>query len=652
MTAKTKAATPGGPETFGFQAEVSKLLDIVAHSLYSEKQIFLRELISNGSDACDRLRYAALTQPDLVADDPEFRISLSADKKAGTLTVSDNGIGMNREDLVDALGTIARSGTTAFLESLSAAAKAGGKTGGKPDLALIGQFGVGFYSAFMVAEQVEVLSRKAGEAEAWLWASDGKGEFTVAPAERPGRGTSVVLYLAKAEREFLEPERLRHVVKTYSDHIAIPIVLADGGKEETLNQASALWTRRKAEITPEQYAEFYRHVGHGFDEPWLTLHWKAEGKLEYTSLLYVPSHKPFDLFHPDRRHGVKLYVKRVFITDDCEELVPRWLRFLRGVVDSEDLPLNISREMLQHNPILGRIRSGLVKRVLGELKKKAEKAPEDYAQFWDNFGAVLKEGLYEEAEPREDLLALARFRSTRGQAGDDEGLITLDDYVGRMKPGQEHIYYITGEDAEALRSSPQIEGFKARGVEVLTLSDSVDEFWLPAVAKYKDKSFKSVTRAGTDLSGIEAEGEEGKPGKKAKEKTAPPPAEIETLIALLKLSLKDAVSDVRVSERLTDSAVCLVAGDSGLDMNLERLLKQHGQIDAVSARILELNPGHPLIAKLAKLAGEEGAADRLEDAAHLLLDQARILEGEPLPEPAAFARRMARVMEGGLAAGE
>ena len=651
MTTTSEAAAPENEksETFGFQAEVAKLLDIVAHALYSEKQIFLRELISNASDACDKLRYAALTQPELIADDTEFRAVISVDKKARTLTIADNGIGMNRDDLLENLGTIARSGTVAFLEQLTEDKEKSGETGkkkGKGKTArdggapsLIGQFGVGFYSTFMVADRVEVLSRKAGEDGAWLWTSDGKGEFAITPARREARGTSVTLHLSKEGREFLEAERLRHVVKTHADHIAIPIVLKNGEEEETINAASALWTRPKSAVTAEQYTEFYRHVGHAFDEPWLTLHWKAEGKIEYTGLLFVPKQKPMDLFHPDRRHGVKLYVKRVFITDDCEDLLPGWLRFLRGVVDSEDLPLNISREMLQHNPLLAKIRTGVIKRVLRELGKRAEKAPEDYAAFWTEFGAVLKEGLYEAQDQRDTLLALARFHTTRG-----EDLITLDDYVDRMKPGQTHIYYIAGEDVAALRKSPQLEGFTARGVEVLLLADPIDEFWIPAVGAYRDKDFKSVTRGGADLAGIAAEGEDGA----KKDDGAEEAAGVERLIALLKLSLKDAVKDVRASDRLTDSAVCLVADESGLDMNIERLLRAHGQLDAISARVLEINPKHSLIARLDALAGEEGAADALEDAAYLLLDQARILEGESLADPADFARRLTRVMEKGL----
>jgi molecular chaperone HtpG len=630
-------------EKISFQAEVSRLVDIVANSLYSNKEIFLRELISNASDACDRLRYAALTESGLLGEDPDFKIRLTVDKKGRSLTIADNGIGMNRDELVENLGTIARSGTAAFLQQLE----------DKPEgVNLIGQFGVGFYSAFMVADAVEVTTRKAGEAQGWRWVSEGGGEFTVGKAEdAPARGAMITLKLKKGQDEFLDPPRLKRIVTTYSDHIAIPVLLAKDDGEETLNSASAIWTRPKSEVSDEQYKEFYHHVSHGFDDPWLTLHFKAEGVIEYRGLLYAPSTAPFDLFHPERRHGVKLYVKRVFITGDCEGLVPPYLRFLRGVIDTEDLPLNISREILQNNPMVAKIRKAVTKKVLGEIKKQAKKAPEDYAEFWDNFGPVLKEGIYEDEDQRETLLELARFRSTCG--GEQTGLA---DYVERMPEGQEAIYYISGEDAETLGRSPHLEGFAAKGVEVLLLTDPVDEFWIPAVAEYQGKGFKSVTRGGADLAKIAEPETAG--ANEPEDETAPG---LDTLVAFIKLSLKDEVKDVRASERLTDSAVCLVADEGDIDMHLERMLKQHRQLDHASKRILEINPGHPLIRCLAaqlKATGSDGdvtsgngAAAPLEDAAWLLLDQARILEGEPLPDPGAFARRLASLVERGLAAG-
>jgi molecular chaperone HtpG len=618
------------PEKRSFQAEVSRLLDIVAHSLYSEKQIFLRELISNASDACDRLRYAALTKPELYAGDGELKVELTPGKHNRTLTIADNGIGMDEGELIENLGTIARSGTAAFMQQLSGDAR--------KDMALIGQFGVGFYSAFMVADKVEVLSQKAGEDQAWLWVSDGKGEFTVEPAQKGGRGTTITLHLHAEDAEYTDPVRLRQIVKTYSDHVALPIILDSGGKKETLNTAAALWTRPKSEITPEQYREFYHHAAHSFDEPWLTLHNKAEGTFQYTTLLFVPSTKPFDLFDPLRKPHVKLYVRRVFITDDCPELLPPYLRFLRGIVDSEDLPLNVSREMLQKNPMLAKMRGQITKRVLTELAKKAKDAGDGYAKFWDDFGAVLKEGLYEDRENQEALLPLLRFRSTAG-----DGLVSFDDYVGRLKQGQEAIYTITGDNLEVLRNSPQLEGYRARGVEVLLLTDPIDEFWLPALGKYKDHPLKSVTRGAADLGKIASE------DKKETKEPAKDSA-VASLIALFKLSLGDAVKDVRASDRLIDSAVCLVADEGDIDMHLERLLRQHRQFNDTSKRILEINPRHPLIARLAVLVGKEGAADALGDFAWLLLDQARILEGEQLPDPSAFARRMSTALEKGLTA--
>jgi molecular chaperone HtpG len=620
------------PETRTFQAEVSRLLDIVAHSLYSEKEIFLRELISNASDACDRLRYAALTEPALAEGDANYRVVLTPVKSSRTLTVADNGIGMNHDELVENLGTIARSGTAAFMKELTGDSK--------KDMSLIGQFGVGFYSAFMAADKVEVLSRKAGDSEGWRWVSDGKGSFTIEPAADVRRGVRITLHLREGDEEYLEPHRLKEIVKTYSDHIALPIVLADGNKEETVNSASALWTRPRAEITAEQYKEFYHHVAHSFDEPWLTLHARAEGVLEFTYLLFVPSQKPFDLFDPERKPRVKLYVRRVFITDEGTDLLPSYLRFIKGIVDSEDLPLNISREMLQSNPTVARIRQQLTRRVLTELGKKASEAIEEYQKFWDNFGAVLKEGLYEDREQRDTLLPLARFRSTAR-----DGVISLDDYIAAMRPGQEAIYTITGDNLDLLKKSPQIEGFRARGVEVLLLTDPIDEFWVPAVATYKEKPFKSATRGGVDLDKIAPADDR----KEAADKPAPP-AKLASLIAIFKLALGDAVKDVRSSERLTDSAVCLVADEGDMDMHLERLLKQHRQLDSAAKRILEINPRHRLIERLSAAVGETGMSEQLSEFAWLLLDQARIVEGEQLPDPPAFARRLAILLERGLPA--
>ena len=622
-------------ETLQFQAEVSKLLKIVANSLYSQKEIFLRELISNASDACDRLRYEALINPDLIAGDSEFRVTLAVDRKARMLTVSDNGIGMTRDELISDLGTIARSGSAKAVEQM---------TGDETDVSLIGQFGVGFYSAFIVSDKVDVISRRADAEEAWRWSSSGEGEFAIAEAERGSRGTSVVVHLKTSEKEFLDTERLSTIVKTYSDHIGLPVVLESataGEAPRTLNEASALWTRPAKSITKEQYKEFYHHTAHAYDDPWATIHARAEGRIEYAMLLYVPGARPLDLFQPERKPHVRLYVRRVFITDDCEALLPSYLRFVRGVVDTEDLPLNVSRELLQDSPILAKIGSAVVKRVLRELEKRAGKKPEEYAEFWGNFGSVLKEGIYEDAARRDQLLKLARFQST---AGPD--LTSLADYIGRMKDGQETIHYIAGEDTDKLIASPHLEGYLSRDIEVLLLPDAIDEFWVPTVGEFEGRKFVSVTQGEAELEPLsDADKEE----TDNPEEETTPKGELSTLIALLKQCLGDQVKDVRTTDRLRESPVCLVAGASDLDRHLARMLKQHGQLEQPPASgILEINPRHPLIRGLAAAAGKPGASDTLADAAQLLLDQARIIDGELPADPAAFSRRMADVMAAAL----
>ena len=515
---------------------------------------------------------------------------------------------------------------------------------------MIGQFGVGFYSAFMVADKVEVTTRKAGEDKAWLWSSDGKGEYSIEAGERATRGTTVTVYLTKEEKEYVDPAMVRRIVKAHSDHIGIPVVMfeknADNDLEEELNSASALWTRPKSEIKDEQYKDFYQHVSHNFDDPWLTVHNQVEGVLSYTNLLFIPSSRPFDLFNPERKSHVKLYVKRVFITDDSEGILPAYLRFLRGVVDSEDLSLNISRETFQHDPKITKIRSGLVKRVIGELKKKANKSPEEYQTFWENFGAVLKEGLYEDAANRDAILPICRFHSTRGDK-DNDSLISLDDYIAGMKEGQEAIYFISGDNLDHIRQSPQLEGFKAKGIEVLLLNDPVDDFWMPSVGHYQEKSFKSVTQGGADLTKVKDDEEKSAQDKPEKANDA----EIDALIAMLKVTLGDQVKDARASERLTDSAVCLVADEGDLDIRLEQMLRQHNQLKEGmgSKRILEINPTHPTIKRMAAFAKKDDqASDVLQDAAYLLFDQARLLEGETIEDPAAFARRLSSVIEKGL----
>jgi len=611
-------------ERMAFRAEVSRLLDIVVHSLYSEKEIFLRELISNASDACDKLRYEALTQPELTGEDTDYKITITADPKARTITVSDNGIGMSRDELVENLGTIARSGTLDFLKRM--------EDGKKADLSVIGQFGVGFYASFMVAQMVEVTSRKAGTEEAFCWRSDGRGEFAVEENGKTSRGTDVTLYLKQGEDEFLKEDRLRAIIHRFSDHIALPVYL--NGDTKPANRASALWMRSKNEISQEQYKELYHHVAHAFEDPALTIHWKVEGKIEYTGLLFVPGVKPYDLFDPQRRHRVKLYVKRVFITDHAEGLLPPYLRFLRGLIDSEDLPLNLSREMLQYSPMLAKIRQGVVKRVLGEFAKFAMNK-DAFAQFWDHFGAVLKEGLYEDADHREDLLKVLRCRSTHG-----EGLISLADYVDRMKDGQDAIYYLNGDNAAALLHSPHLEGFMARGIEVLLLTDQVDDFWPTTVGEFMGKKFKSVTRAGQDLSKWKIP--DGT--SDTKEKPQSPAGDLPSLIALMKTTLGDAVKDVRESQRLTDSPVCLAADEGDIDIHLERFLKQHNQIKMPSRRVLEINPAHALIRKMAERAHIDGARAGLENVIWLLLDQARLLEGEAIDDPAGFGKRLGELL--------
>ncbi len=617
-------------EKHGFEAEVSRLLHMMVHSVYSEREIFLRELISNASDACDKLRYEGLTNADLLKDAGEFSIDIRLDKETNTLTISDNGIGMNKEDLISHLGTIARSGTSAFMENISG--------NEKKDVNLIGQFGVGFYSVFMVADKVEVLSRKAGEDAAWLWASDGIGEYTISSAEKAGNGTSIMLHIKDDAKEFLDVYRLRNIIKTYSDHITLPITLISKNEDEKaeeeettekVNDGTALWARPKSEITDDQYKEFYHHVAHAYDDPATTIHYRAEGKIEYTVLLFIPSQQPMDLFDPARKTKVKLYVKRVFITDDCEDLLPSYLRFMRGVVDSEDLPLNISREMLQNNPVMRSIKNAVTKRILSELEKKADKDPDGFNEFWKVFGSVLKEGIYEDFERRDQILKISRFETTA-----DKGLSTLDDYVSRMKKGQDTIYYITADSLAAAKRSPQLEGFKAKKIEVIYFTDPVDEFWLQMMPEYDGKKFASVTRGSADL-------DDKKKDKKKKKQTP----EIDALIGVLKTNLGEAVKDVRVSNRLTDSAVCLVADDNDMDIHLERILKMHNKLEgAASARVMEINADNPLIKALGEQATRDGSVDALKDASQILLDQARIMEGDLPDDPVAFATRLSTIM--------
>lgn len=596
-------------EKLKFGAEVEKLLHLVIHSLYAVKDIFLRELVSNASDACDKLRFASLTDPSLLEGESNLEISLAIDEKAGTLTVSDNGVGMSRDELVENLGTIAKSGTALFLQNLPKDGKGGAN--------LIGQFGVGFYSSFMVADKVTVISRKAGEKAAYGWESSGTGDFSVWEEETPRpRGTSVTLQIKTGEEQYLDKFRLKHIVKTYSDHIAFPVML-DG---ERINSASALWTRPRQEITTEQYKEFYRHVSHQPDEPYLILHNRNEGKIEFTSLLFAPSKRPFDMFHPDRKKRVKLFVRRVFIADEGVDVIPAWLRFLRGVVDSEDLPLNVSRETLQANPIVEKIRKSIKTRVLSELKKKSEE--ESYADFWNNFGPVIKEGLCDGFEEKEPILEICRFHSTNG-----DKLTGLDEYISRMKPDQEAIYYLSGESVDSVKNSPQLEGFAAKGIEVLLFADPVDDFWVNVVHEYKGKELKSITRADVEPEKPHGEGKE----------TA-------TLIAFLKTELGEKVEDVRATAKLTGSPVCLAAREGAMDIRMERFLAEQNQLGAVSAKILEINPDHAIIKSLSLRLAQSGARG-LEDFAHTLLDMALITAGDRPADPKSFAERLNKMME-------
>jgi molecular chaperone HtpG len=608
-------------QTFGFQAEVAKLLHMMVHSVYSEREVFLRELVSNAADAIDRRRYEGQTNPALLHDG-EPGITIEANAAARTLVIHDTGIGMTRQDLIDNLGTIARSGTQRFVQ----AAK-DGQGGSAPEL--IGQFGVGFYAAFMVADTVQVVSRHAGESEAWAWASDGLGAFTLTPADRDAAGTTITLHLKEDAAEYLEKPRLTHILKTYSDHIPVAVALSvDGAMAEPVTSGQALWTRPKSEITADDYASFYRTVGTAWDKPLRTLHFRAEGKLEYTALLFTPETPPFDLYDPARPSHARLYVKRVFITDECATLLPPYLRFLRGVVDAQDLALNISREMLQSNPVLAAMRKAITGRVLSDYAKMAEAEPEAFTTLWERYGRVLKEGLYEDGERHTELLKLARFRSTAV-----EGWTSLADYVSRMQDGQEAIFVLAADTPNP--SSPQLEGFKAKGLEVLLLTDPVDDFWLGMVEDFEGKPFKSITKA------------DAAEGLDKAETSDEQQAALARLIAVMKGALGDAVKDIRPSARLTSSPACLVADETDMDLRLARMLKAHDRLGggAAAPRVLELNPTHPLVAVMAERSGQPGSLDALTLASHLLLDQARILEGEALPDPAGFAGRLNSVLE-------
>ena len=619
-------------ETLGFQTEVKQLLHLMIHSLYSNKEIFLRELVSNASDACDKLRFEALNNSALYGDDSELKIRIAFDKAARTVTISDNGIGLSREEAIDHLGTIAKSGTREFFSSL---------TGDQAkDAHLIGQFGVGFYSSFIVADKVTVVSRRAGlpADQAVKWESGGEGDYTVEVVEKAGRGTDVTLHLREGEDEFLGGWKLKSIVRKYSDHITLPIVMKkeewkEGeqvltDEDETVNQANALWARSKSDITEEQYKEFYKHVAHDFEDPLTWTHARVEGKQEYTQLLYIPARAPFDLWDRNARHGIKLYVRRVFIMDDAEQLMPLYLRFVRGVVDSADLPLNVSREILQQSKDIDGIRNGCTRKVLSMLEDLAENETEQYAKFWEAFGAVLKEGVGEDFANKEKIAGLLRFASTR--ADTPAQIVSLKDYIGRMKEGQEKVYYVTADSFNAAKNSPHLEIFRKKGIEVLLLSDRVDEWVVGHLTEFDGKQLQSVAKGGLDLGKLEDEAE-----KQDAEKAAD---EYKELIEKVKSSLGDRVKDVRVTHRLTDSPSCLVSDEHDPSGNLARLLKAAGQKAPDVKPILEINPGHPAVLRL------RTEQSRFDDWANLLLEQATLAEGGQLDDPAGFVKRINDLM--------
>ncbi len=617
-------------ETLGFQAEVKQLLQLMIHSLYSNKDIFLRELISNASDATDKLRFEALADPALFETDPELKIRVAFDREARTLTISDNGIGMSRQEVIEHIGTIAKSGTREFFSQLSGDQK--------KDAALIGQFGVGFYSAFIVADRVTLTTRRAGlTAEHGVrWESEGAGDYTLETVEKPGRGTEIVLHLRDGEDGFLSDYKIKSVIRTYSDHITLPIVMKktewkDGvevptEEDETVNKASALWARAKKDISDDEYREFYKHVAHDHEPPLAWSHNRVEGKQDYISLLYVPSHAPFDLYDRERRHGIKLYVRRVFIMDDAEQLMPAYLRFARGVIDSADLPLNVSREILQSSRDIDAIKAGSVKKVLGMLEDMAANQPEQYATFWKEFGRVLKEGPGEDFANREKIAGLLRFASTH--ADTDSQIVSLKEYIGRMKDGQTAIYTITADSFAAAKHSPHLEIFRKKGIEVLLLSERVDEWLVSNLTEFEGKPLKSVAKGSLDLGALEDEAEKNA-HKDAEEAMKP-------LIERIKTTLGERVKDVRVTHRLTDSPACLVTGEGDMSANLERLLKAAGQTAPTVKPTLEINPAHALATRM----NAESDEDRFKDWANLLFEQALLAEGGQLDDPASFVRRL------------
>jgi len=618
-------------ETLGFQTEVKQLLQLMIHSLYSNKEIFLRELISNASDAEDKLRFAALKDEGLYEGDQELNIRLDYDKEAGTITLTDNGIGMSRDDVIANLGTIAKSGTAEFLKQLSGDEK--------KDSKLIGQFGVGFYSSFIVADKVEVSTRRAGAPveEGVHWASKGDGEFTIEQTPREQRGTEITLHLKSDAQEFADGFRLRNLVKKYSDHISFPVIMkseteeeGEKGKDETVNDATALWTLPRTEIKDEEYKEFYKHIAHDFEDPLTWSHNRVEGKLDYTSLLYIPKRAPFDMYNREAPRGLKLYVQRVFIMDDAEQFLPLYLRFTKGVIDSNDLSLNISREILQSDSTVESIRTAMTKRVLDTLSKLAKKQPEDYQTFWNEFGTVLKEGPAEDFGNREKIAGLLRFATTH--TGDAAQNVSLDDYIGRMKEGQNKIYYITGDNFSAAKSSPHLEVFRKKGIEVLILSDRIDEWMMGYLSEYDGKQFQDVARGDLDLGEVETEED-----KKHQEEAA---EEHKDLVERIQKALDGQVQEVKVTSRLTDSPACLVVGQFDMGAQMKKIMEAAGQKVPESKPIFEINVDHPLVQRLESEQGE----DRFRELSAVLFDQATLASGEQLQDPGAYVSRLNRLL--------
>jgi len=613
-------------KNYEFQAEVGKILNIVANSLYSDKEIFLREYISNASDACDKLRYEQLKNPKLIEKGEKFQILVTTDKKKNLIEISDNGIGMNKEELISSLGTIAKSGTEEFIKKMESEKN--------KDIEQIGKFGVGFYSGFMVAKKISVVSKKPNSKESWIWESDGKGTYDITEADKKDRGTVVQVYLKDDEKDFSEKIRVENIIKKYSDHISHSVYISEKNskenKEEKINEGSALWTKDKKSIKENDYNDFYTQSGANYDKPWKVIHNKIEGNINYTNLIFIPTEKPFDLLNAEKKPNLKLYIKKVFITDNLDNVLPKYFRFVSGIIDSEDIALNVSREMLQNDPIVNKIKSHLTKKILSELKSELKKSKESYIKFWENFGSILKEGIHEDFTNKESILDISLFHSSKSKS-----LISLQDYIDRKNDDQKEIYYISGENKENLINSPQMETFIKNDVEVLLFLDPVDEFWLPNISEYKKCKFKSVTKGNINLKNIKEE------NKKDEKKNNT----LDKLIAYMKSYYGEKVKDVKVSNRLTNSPVCFVADENEMDIHLENLLKKHKHLDNVTTKVLEINPDHQIIKYLAKLDFNKDENKKISsDISEMLLNQAKIIEGIPLEDSKAFCNNINKLL--------